>query len=50
MSFLLLIAGYETTVNLIGNGVLTLLRNPDQYAALRADPFLIRPAIENSGR
>jgi cytochrome P450 len=46
MSFLLLIAGYETTANLISNGLLSLLRNPDQYAALRADPALTRPAIE----
>jgi cytochrome P450 len=46
MSFLLLIAGYETTVHLIANGVLSLLQNPDQYAALRADPALTRPAIE----
>jgi len=46
MAFLLLVAGYETTVNLIGNGVFSLLRNPDQYAALRADPSLIPPAIE----
>jgi len=46
MSFLLLTAGYETTVHLIGNGMLTLLRNPDQYAILRSDPRLIGPAIE----
>jgi cytochrome P450 len=46
MAFLLLGAGYETTVHLIGNGLLNLLRNPDQYAALRTDPALIRPAIE----
>jgi cytochrome P450 len=46
MVFLLLVAGYETTVNLIASGVLSLLRNPDQYAALRADPALIRSAIE----
>lgn len=46
MAFLLLIAGYDTTANLIGNGVLSLLRNPDQYAALRADPALMKPAIE----
>jgi cytochrome P450 len=46
MSFLLLVAGYETTVNLIANGLLSLLQNPDQYAALRADPTLIGPAIE----
>jgi len=46
MSVLLVTAGYETTVHLIGNGLLTLLRNPDQYAVLRADPRLIGPAIE----
>jgi len=46
MAFLLLVAGYETTVNLISNGLLSLLQYPDQYAALRADPTLIRPAIE----
>ncbi|MBV9450225.1 MAG: cytochrome P450 [Streptosporangiaceae bacterium] len=44
--FLLLIAGYETTVNLIGNGTLALLLNPDQLAALRADESLLSPAIE----
>ncbi|HUI27675.1 MAG TPA: cytochrome P450 [Candidatus Kryptonia bacterium] len=43
---LLLIAGHETTTNLIGNGVLTLLRHPDQLAQLRDDPSLIRTAIE----
>ena len=46
MSFLLLAAGYDTTVNLIGNGVLSLLRNRDQYQALCDDPRLIRSAIE----
>lgn len=46
MAILLLVAGYETTVHLIASGLLNLLRNPDQYAALRSDPALIRPAIE----
>ena len=46
MCTLLLIAGHETTVNLIGNGVLALLRNPDQLARLQADPSLIGSAIE----
>jgi cytochrome P450 len=46
MGVLLLVAGHETTVNLIGTGVLLLLRNPDQLAALRADPTLLPGAIE----
>ncbi len=39
-------AGHETTVNLIGNGLLALHRNPDQLAQLKADPSLIAGAIE----
>ncbi len=46
MVFLLLIAGHETTVNLIGNGVLALLQHPDQLKKLRDEPSLIKPAIE----
>lgn len=43
---LLLIAGHETTVNLIGNGMLELMSHPDQMSRLASDPGLIDPAIE----
>jgi cytochrome P450 len=43
---LLFVAGHETTVNLIGNGTLALLRNPDQLARLHAEPGLIGNAID----
>jgi hypothetical protein len=46
----LLLAGHETTTNLIGNGVISLLRNPDQLARLRADPGLIDTAVEEFNR
>ncbi|WP_020576451.1 cytochrome P450 family protein [Actinopolymorpha alba] len=46
MTFLLLLAGHETTVNLIGNGMLALLRNPEQRAAVRADASLVPGAVE----
>jgi cytochrome P450 len=43
---LLLVAGHETTVNLIGNGMLALLRAPDQLARLQRQPELVGPAID----
>jgi len=46
MIFLLLIAGHETTVNLIGNGTLALLQNPSHLEKLRDDPGLIKSAVE----
>lgn len=46
MVFLLLVAGHETTVNLIGNGTLALLEHPEAYARLRAEPELVRTGVE----
>jgi cytochrome P450 len=43
---LLMIAGHETTTNLIGNGVLALLGNPEQQETLRRNPELIVTAVE----
>jgi cytochrome P450 len=43
---LLLNAGHEATVNVVGNGLLALLQHPDQLARLRADPALIPGAVE----
>jgi pimeloyl-[acyl-carrier protein] synthase len=43
---LLLIAGNETTTNLIGNGTLALGRNPDQFDALKRNPAMLASAIE----
>src|SRR5262249_2163179 len=50
MCRLLLIAGFETTVNLIGNGTLALLRNRDQWDELCADPELAPAVVEESLR
>ena len=46
MVFLLLIAGHETTVNLIGTGMLALLEHPDKMEKLRQNPAMIKTAIE----
>lgn len=46
MVVLLLIAGHETTVNLIASGTLALLRDREQWQLLRARPELVKPAIE----
>ena len=46
MVFLLLVAGHETTVNLIGSGTLELLQHPDQKEKLRRDTSLIKSAVE----
>jgi cytochrome P450 len=46
MAWLLLVAGHETTVNLIGSGVLALLLHPGELARLRAEPALLSGAVE----
>jgi hypothetical protein len=46
MVYLLPIAGHETTVNLIANGVNVLLAHPDQLALLRAEPDRLPAAVE----
>jgi cytochrome P450 len=46
MAFLLLVAGHETTVNLIASGTLALLEHPEQTESLRRDASLVKPAVE----
>jgi cytochrome P450 len=46
MAFLLLVAGHETTVNLIASGTLALLEHLEQTERLRRDPSLVKPAVE----
>lgn len=50
LAFLILVAGFENTVQLIGNAVLALLRHPAQLAVLRKDPSRIPAAVEEAAR
>jgi cytochrome P450 len=50
MIFLLIVAGHETTVKLIGNGMLALFEHPEQFARLRADPSLVKNLVEEALR
>jgi len=47
---LLLVAGHETTRNLLGNGLLALLQNSDQFAKLKENPALINSAVREFAR
>jgi len=46
MMIVLLVAGFETTINLLGTGMHQLARNPDIWAALKSDPALVPNAVE----
>lgn len=46
MIFILIVAGHETTVKLIGNGMLALFEHPEQFARLKADPSLVKSMVE----
>ncbi|MER5398031.1 cytochrome P450 [Streptomyces sp. NPDC002599] len=50
LAFLILFAGYENTVHLIGNGILTLLRHPEQSAELKADPARLSAVVGELAR
>ena len=50
MVFILIVAGHVTTVNLIGNAVLALLTHPEQLARLKANPDLVKGAVEETLR
>ncbi|MEV8601021.1 cytochrome P450 [Streptomyces griseoviridis] len=50
LAFLILFAGYENTVQLIGNAILALLQHPDQMVLLRQDPSRIPAAVEEFAR
>ncbi len=47
---LLLVAGHETTVNLLSGGLLQLIRHPDQMERMRNDPTVLRTAVEEMTR